>query len=183
MTTAIGKTCRVCQKDVTNAKRVKDAKGQYYCAACHAELVKKPGAAGAGNAGKRAADKEKVRQAKGRQWTMGKGRWILAPVRDAVVTEAKPAAKKEAAAKSSGDELDLAPVIEAKTPERPKVQVIVEVEEESAIERVERESGEDSGGAGCTRGGRDGGVGSEGDVFFVRNRSRDGAGAVGGRGY
>jgi hypothetical protein len=36
------KLCRLCHKDVSNAKRVKDAKGQYYCQECHDNAVRKP---------------------------------------------------------------------------------------------------------------------------------------------
>ncbi len=49
MSGATGKICCVCHKDVSTAKRVKDAKGHYYCAACHAAtLQRQPAAVAAG---------------------------------------------------------------------------------------------------------------------------------------
>jgi hypothetical protein len=39
------KVCCVCKKDVSSAKRVKDAAGHYYCATCYEALAKRAGAA------------------------------------------------------------------------------------------------------------------------------------------
>jgi hypothetical protein len=41
MSTAAVKVCLVCGKDVANAKRVKDAQGNYYCEACQAAAAAK----------------------------------------------------------------------------------------------------------------------------------------------
>src|SRR5437868_2570234 len=49
MSNAPAKVCCVCHKDVANAKRVKDAKGHYYCAACHQDAQHRhPAVAGVG---------------------------------------------------------------------------------------------------------------------------------------
>lgn len=51
MTAPAAKTCCMCHKDVSNAKRVKDPHGHYYCATCHeAALRKRQGAAGVAKA-------------------------------------------------------------------------------------------------------------------------------------
>src|SRR4051812_18981843 len=43
---AVGtKICCVCKKDVSSAKRVKDAAGHYYCAPCHTALAQRAAAA------------------------------------------------------------------------------------------------------------------------------------------
>src|SRR5437867_296657 len=47
MSSAPQKVCTLCHKDVSNAKRVKDAEGHYYCEACH-EAASKRQMAGAG---------------------------------------------------------------------------------------------------------------------------------------
>jgi len=39
MTAPASKTCIVCHKDVSNAKRVKDPQGHYYCAECHEKAL------------------------------------------------------------------------------------------------------------------------------------------------
>jgi hypothetical protein len=61
-TSSTGKICGICHKDVSNSKRVKDAQGNYYCAACHEAANKQAPVVGVVASVVKAAEVSAVRQ-------------------------------------------------------------------------------------------------------------------------
>jgi hypothetical protein len=113
MTAPATKTCTICHKDVSNAKRVKDPQGHYFCAACHEAALQRQHTGSGHAAGKAPAVKVAIAPPP----PADDGDLDLVPLATAPVPEPKPArpAPAESAPKPAARIPEFCPNCGAKT--------------------------------------------------------------------